>query len=167
MAIRVRRVAAGDWPELKAIRLRALATDPRAFASTLAREQAFDDQVWIDRARASGVATDVATWIGEDDAGQMLGMMGAHLGTDGAMLFGTWVDPRARGAGLGGQLLDSVLDWIASVAPGSAVKLAVNPELRAAVRLYQSRRFVRTGASQPLEHAPGASIDEMVLVVAR
>ncbi len=167
MAIEVRRVRPDDWPEMKRIRLLALATDPLAFGGTLERERAFPDQVWIDRARASAASREVATWVAEDGAGRMVGMMGAHLTADGARLFGSWVEPPARGAGIGGRLLDAVLAWIAGVAPAAPVTLWVNAELAAAVRLYQSRGFTRTGASAPIEHTGGVSIHEMERVLAR
>ncbi len=167
MAIEVRRAAAEDWPEMRRLRLLALATDRTAFGRTLEEERAFADQVWIDRARASAASREVATWVAEDDARRMVGMLGAHVAGDGAELFGTWVDPSARGAGLGGRLLDAVLAWIAGVAPAAAVKLWVNPELAAAVRLYESRGFARTGRSAPIEHTAGVCSDEMVLAPRR
>lgn len=167
MPVTIRPVTAGDWREMKRIRLLALATDRLAFGATLEKEGAFADQVWIDRARASADARDVTTWVAEDPGGQLVGMMGAHVGPDGAWLFGSWVDPRVRGAGIGGRLLDAVLAWVAGVAPAAVVRLCVNPAFAAAVRLYQSRGFVRTGASSAFEHAPGVSADEMILAAAR
>jgi ribosomal protein S18 acetylase RimI-like enzyme len=168
MPIAVRRVTADDWPAMKRVRLLALETDRLAFGATLEEEAAFPDQVWIDRARASAAGSDVATWIAEDQAsGQTVGMMGAQVGPNGARLFGTWVDPRVRGAGVGGRLLDALLGWIAGVAPGAPVGLCVNPAFQAAVRLYQSRGFVRRGCSTPIAHASDLPTDEMVLTPAR
>jgi ribosomal protein S18 acetylase RimI-like enzyme len=46
----VRQLAADDWAELRAARLAALAEAPYAFASTLAREEAYDDALWRSRA---------------------------------------------------------------------------------------------------------------------
>jgi hypothetical protein len=42
----VRPVQPDDWAALREIRLRALADSPSAFASTLEREQAFDEREW-------------------------------------------------------------------------------------------------------------------------
>ena len=168
MPITIRPVTADDWREMKRIRLLALATDRMAFGAALEQEHAFADQVWIDRARASALGREVTTWVAEDDdAHRMVGMMGAHVGADGARLFGAWVDPAARGAGIGGRLLDAVLGWVAAVAPGAVVKLCVNPAFAAAVRLYQSRGFTRVGCSSGLQHAADISTDEMVLSPAR
>jgi GNAT superfamily N-acetyltransferase len=167
MSVTVRLVTPDDWREMKRLRLRALATDRLAFGATLEQERAFPDRVWIDRARASAAAREVATFVAADEGGALIGMMGAHVGAEGAQLFGTWVDPRVRGVGIGGRLLDAVLGWIAGVAPGAVVRLCVNPAFQAAVRLYASRGFARSGCSSPFDHAPEAVADEMVLTPAR
>src|SRR5579871_3401846 len=102
MKVTVRRVAAGDWREMKRVRLAALAADRMAFGSTLEAEAAFGDDVWIDRARVSATSADRATWAAVAGDGRMVGMMGAHVEGAAAKLFGSWVDPAARGAGIGG-----------------------------------------------------------------
>ena len=45
----IRRLRAEEWPEYRAIRLRALADAPDAFGSTHAVEQPKPDQYWMDR----------------------------------------------------------------------------------------------------------------------
>jgi ribosomal protein S18 acetylase RimI-like enzyme len=109
MKLRVRRVAAADWREMKRIRLAALAADRMAFGSTLEAEAAFADEVWIDRARQSATSAARATWVAFAEDGRMVGMMGAHVADGTASLFGSWVEPAARGAGAGGQLLDALI----------------------------------------------------------
>jgi len=46
----IRRIRADEGLRLKALRLRALADSPMAFGSTLAREQAYPDALWHERA---------------------------------------------------------------------------------------------------------------------
>jgi len=58
--ISVRRVRAGEWRALRALRLRALAEAPNAFGSTLARESAFPDDTWRERAAAAALRQSIA-----------------------------------------------------------------------------------------------------------
>jgi GNAT superfamily N-acetyltransferase len=162
MAVSVRRIAAGDWREMKRVRLAALAADRMAFGSTLEAEAAFGDDVWIDRARVSATSAERATWVAVAEDGRMVGMMGAHLEGASAKLFGSWVDPAARGAGVGGRLLDAVVGWVEAAHPAMPISLSVNPAFAAAVRLYESRAFVLTGAWEPIDHAPAVRCLTMI-----
>ena len=49
----IRRATVDDWEASRDIRLRALAESPDAFLSTLEREAAFDDEVWMSRLEGS------------------------------------------------------------------------------------------------------------------
>src|SRR5262249_4141311 len=68
----IRRIRPGEGLKLRALRLRALADTPMAFGSTLAREQAFPESVWHERAagaaaglgRATFIAAEADQWIG-------------------------------------------------------------------------------------------------------
>jgi ribosomal protein S18 acetylase RimI-like enzyme len=73
-----------------------------------------------------------------------------------------WVSPSHRGRGIGGALLDTLLDWAARLDPGATVVLSVNPGQRAAAELYRSRGFRSTGVIEPLGHTPGEFVHEMV-----
>jgi ribosomal protein S18 acetylase RimI-like enzyme len=162
MEVTIRRVTASDWREMKRVRLAALATDRMAFGSTLEAESAFSDDVWIDRARESASSDERATWVAFAEDGQMLGMVGVHISDHDANLFGMWVDPAVRGGGIGGRMLDALIGWLETRYPAKTISLSVNPTLGAAVRLYESRGFAPTGASKPIDHAPGARCEVMV-----
>jgi len=73
-----------------------------------------------------------------------------------------WVDPRWRGKGIGGELLDAGLAWAASALPGRPVYLEVNPTQTVAIHLYESRGFRPTGVTRPLGHGPRGTVTEMV-----
>src|SRR5437764_13735273 len=51
--ISVRRAGPAEWAALRQVRLAALADSPAAFASTLKREQEFDEAEWRRRAEAT------------------------------------------------------------------------------------------------------------------
>jgi ribosomal protein S18 acetylase RimI-like enzyme len=158
----VRRIRADDWPALRALRLRALATDPMAFGSTLAREQSFEEALWRERASRDATSATSSQWVAEEPSGRFVGSA-VVAEMDGALhVFGMWVDPARRGEGLGGRLLDAGLAWAGQALPGGAVVLHVNPSQEVAVRLYLSRGFRKTGKSEPLGHTDGVFIVEMV-----
>ena len=77
-------------------------------------------------------------------------------------VFGMWVEPSCRGQRIGSRLLDTALDWARDVFPGQALRLDVNPRQTAAVLLYESRGFRRSGADRPLGHTEGEVRYEMM-----
>jgi ribosomal protein S18 acetylase RimI-like enzyme len=157
----IRRLRESDVAALRTLRLAALSADPMAFGSTHAREAAFDEAKWTDRVRQGATSTDGATWVAEADGVGLVGMIVALLQDHAVHVFGMWVDPSYRGQGLGGRLLDVLLEWAAVRAPASPVVLSVNPTQLSAVRLYLGRGFRPTGVVEPIGHTPGVVVHEM------
>ena len=158
----VRRVLAADWQALRRLRLRALESDPLAFGSTLSEELGVPDQRWRDRATTGAESPTSGQWVAEEVSGELVGsIVVAEVGNQ-LYVFGMWVEPRLRGRGIGGRLLDTGLAWAAATFPGREVRLDVNPRQAGAVRLYESRGFRRSGPDRPLGHTPGESRYEMV-----
>jgi len=61
-----------------------------------------------------------------------------------ATVFGVWVEPALRGHGLGGRLVDAIVEW--AVARGAErVQLWVTEDNDAARMLYERHGFVCTG----------------------
>lgn len=169
----IQRVRRTDTELLRDVRLRALADAPFAFGSTVARELGFPDAFWEQRAAESEdgehgvvfVATRGSTGIGmaggfvppqrqqTDAAGESAKARTA----DGlvVLVWGMWVDPTARRAGLGRDLLWSVLGW-ARQRGAVTVRLAVTEgEASApACALYETLGFVATGERDALESNP-------------
>jgi hypothetical protein len=74
----VRRVSPEEGLRLRALRLRALADTPAAFGSTLAREEAFADAVWHERATQGALGEISVTYVaGEGDrwVGMVTGLL--------------------------------------------------------------------------------------------
>ena len=162
-AVHIRRVRQDDWPALRALRLKALAHDPLAFGSTLARESKFPDEQWKERVANAASSNAGATFVADSGASGLIGMAGIAFFGGEWHVWGMWVGPEHRRKGLGGRLLDAGLRWWRTVAPGQPIRLDVNPRQGDAVRLYESRGFRRTGVSSPLGHTEGETIDAMVL----
>src|SRR5262245_46792219 len=66
-AVHIRRIRADEGLRLRDIRLHSLADSPMAFGSTLAREEAYPEALWNERA-ANGAAGDKSvTFVAEHD----------------------------------------------------------------------------------------------------
>jgi ribosomal protein S18 acetylase RimI-like enzyme len=152
--IEVRRADVAEWEVVRDVRLRALADSPSAFASTLAREQAFEKEDWLRRiepgpsflawadARAVGCAAGFAESAGE-----------WHL-------VAMWVEPAHRGTPAAAELVEAVCRSARADGAG-AVRLWVadgNPRAR---RFYERLGFVPTGERQPLPSDPAVGEELM------
>ena len=153
MAVETRRARAADWEALRQLRLRALAEDPDAFASTLDTEVALPAEVWRQRAEGGPAS---ATFIARQD-GVDVGLAGVFAEPDppGRMhLISMWVDPRHRRQGVALALVDLVVGWAAE-RRASELVLWVADQNDPARRLYERLGFRPTGARQPLPSNPG------------
>lgn len=150
--VELRALGEEDWELWRDLRHRVLATDPDAFGSTLEREQAFTEADW--RLRV-GVGRSFVAFVDGRPVG-----MGGLLAEDsgGWSVVAMWVDPEARGLGIGRRVLEHV---VAPVPAGAEVGLWVtdgNP----ARHLYESAGFVGTGEVAPLR--PGSPLTKSRLV---
>jgi ribosomal protein S18 acetylase RimI-like enzyme len=147
----VRRIRADEAALLRSLRLRALVESPDAFGSTVERETAFDEDTWAERAAAGATAEDTATFVAEAD-GEAAGMLTVALDAERpeqAKLFGLWVDPAARGAGLGEALMLAAEGWAGERA-ARVVTLWVVESNVSAIRLYERLGYAATGERHPL-----------------
>lgn len=146
----VRRLGPDDWPVWRAVRLAALADAPRAFGSSLAREETYgeaDWRRWLDP--ASGLTA--VAMLGEDVVGAVGGYTPA--GADSVLLVAMWARPELRGRGIGNALVADVLAW-ARENGWSTVRLRVADGNDAARRLFERNGFAATGEHEPLESDP-------------
>lgn len=152
----LRRAGPRDWEIVRALRLRALATDPDGFSATLATEQEWPATVWPER-----LAADQPTYLALD-TGEAVGMAGGFALADSerAMVWGMWVAPEARGRGHGRRLLAAVVEWARSV--GRTPYLHVS-EGNSARLLYARDGFESTGQWFPLREGSLVRVEEMVL----
>ena len=155
----IRRIGIDEWGALRDLRLRALAEDPDAFGMTLDDASGQSETEWRD-------------WIGSPQRGFFAAV--ADDGTFVAMavgapvddrpraagLFGMWVAPEARRAGIGTALVDSVEDW-ARAAGYARVGLGVTMTNTSAIRLYERRGFVDIGERHPLRDGSDLMIQIM------
>jgi ribosomal protein S18 acetylase RimI-like enzyme len=139
-ALTVRRLVEDDWPQLRAVRLAALADAPYAFSSTLAREQQFTEQTWRERA---GSGRTFAAWDGHTILGLATG-----LPEDGGWhLVGMWVSATVRGSGVADRLVAAVCE-LARQSGAASVTLWVTEVNGRARAFYRRLGFVPTGGRE-------------------
>ena len=146
MTIELRTIEERDWELVRALRLRSLAEDPEAFASTLAEEAAFDDAIWIARAKgnAEGVATTGVLAIVD---GVAAGLAVGVRKPDAVELNALWVAREARGQHAGRALVEAVCAWArACRVPWLELEVALTSH--AAQALYRKLGFELTATPE-------------------
>jgi GNAT superfamily N-acetyltransferase len=170
ISLEVRQIRAGEGLRLRALRLHALADAPTAFGSTFAREEAFPESVWHERAAGGAGGGDRITFVAEQD-GQWVGLA-TGLAEDpedprqtGPVLVGMFVDPTARRHGVGAMLVEGVAGW-ARARGAARLSLWVFSSNEPAIALYRKCGFRPTGETKPLAHTPTLAELRMVRDVA-
>ncbi|MGN6578020.1 MAG: GNAT family N-acetyltransferase [Nocardioides sp.] len=163
----VRLTTVEDWQAWRDLRLRSLQDSPDAFGSTYAREAAFTDDDWRDRARgaAPGPGLEVQArgpavlaWAGD----RPVGMGGGFSDLPGWLhIVAMWTDPAWRGRGVGEAVVGFLVEWAAG--RGLRVHLDVETGNAGARRLYERCGFVGTGETRPLREGSAHVVERMVL----
>ena len=140
------------WREAKRLRLEALKTTPEAFASSYEDEASFADEIWIGRLATAFKRDGAMTFFAEVD-GALVGMAGATWSTKAklrhvAEVYGVYVRPGRRGRGIAKALLTKLLAELESLGQIEKVKLEVNSESGAALRLYEKLGFEIVGVAR-------------------
>lgn len=162
----IRRIRPDEGPRLRTLRLRALADAPMAFGSTLARESAFTDEAWQDRAQRGASGTEGVTFVAELE-GQWVGIAtGLPRDPDApedprAVLVGMYVSGEARGHGVGAALVDAVVGW-ARERKADGLGLWVTATNATAIALYRRCGFQSRDERRPLPHTPSVEMLRMV-----
>jgi len=155
----IRGLTAQDWRELRDARLAALAEAPYAFASTLAREKAFLEETWRERA---GSGRTFGAWRDETIVGLATGFPAEPPAE--WHLVGMWVAPECRGQGVADLLVAAVCDLARQSGAGSVTLWVTDVNDRARA-FYRRLGFAPTGQRQLLR--PGEWEEELSLPMQR
>ncbi len=145
----IRPVLPGESQRLRELRLRALRDSPRAFAASLAAEEAQPASYWSELVAQSGPARDgvVLVTISERRWIAMAASRWFSRAEGIAQLWGMWVEPAARGQGLGRALIDGIASW-ASERGAILLRLGVIEPAAEIESFYQHLGFRRTGETK-------------------
>jgi ribosomal protein S18 acetylase RimI-like enzyme len=155
------RLVADDWRYYREIRLAMLQESPSAFGTTRAQTASYDEQLWRQRLTENAV---MLARVGTTPTGSVMYSEKDTTEPGDCALFGMWVDPGFRGAGVGRALVDAVIEQ-ARARGKRRVVLHVVAGNDPAIRLYQQAGFVPTGHSVPYPHDDQLVEVEMALVL--
>jgi ribosomal protein S18 acetylase RimI-like enzyme len=142
MRIELRRVVADDWRTVRALRLRALAEAPDAFAATLDEELALEESRWQAWAASNGQAQSTIGFFALCDgteAGLAVGVR-SEADPNTVVLNALWVAPEARHCGAASILVEAVRTWARELA-ADKMELTVTKTSHAAIALYERLGF--------------------------
>lgn len=159
--VEVRRTSAEQWEVLRSVRLAALADAPRAFTSTLAREQALTEADW--RRRAGGTCW--LAWDGDRAVGTVA-LVPDDVSDSALQLVGMWVEPAVRGRGAAAALVEAACACARALGAAEACLWVADGNDRAR-RAYERWGFAATGERQPLPGDPTRTEDRMRRVLDR
>ena len=163
--LQVRQLAREEWPLLRDLRLAALTDAPDQFAETCVLASQRSSEEWIVQTSSDTPGAASRTYVAEVD-GVAVGMAFAIQDrTDAATgrLGGMWVEPDARGIGIGMALVTAVLNWSRDRRM-QRVRLWVVP-CTTADRLYRRAQFIPTGTQKPFPGDDSRSVIEMQLTL--
>ncbi|MBK5306205.1 MAG: GNAT family N-acetyltransferase [Frankiaceae bacterium] len=143
----------GDWPQLRALRLEALADTPIGFLETLAAARDQPDEEWQARAARSaegGERCQVMAWDGR----RPVANCACFLRDGAAWLAAVYVSPAYRGQGLLAELAERCSAW-AREQGAEVLRLEVHEANARAQAAYRRLGFVMTGDRARYPLPPG------------
>jgi GNAT superfamily N-acetyltransferase len=153
--VTVRPLAAEELALLRALRLRALADAPEAFARTHADLSAQSDAWRADMTRSLTGSGRNVMFVAEDaaaPAGMAFGIVNRER-SDTAHLGGMWTDPGQRGRGIGRALGEAVLGWARARGSIRVVRWVTEGN-KPTIALYERLGFAPTGRRDRLASNP-------------
>ena len=112
--IDVRAIRVDDWPQVRAIRLEALADTPSAYATTYEEATAFSDSLWIERAKASVAGVEQLTVLGFDGdkaVSLAIGLLRERHDALVTVVVSVYVTPSVRGTGTADRMFPLIHAW--------------------------------------------------------
>ena len=156
-----------EWQECKQLWLRALQTDQAAFSSVYADNLNYPDTKWQERLDASKNRKGSRALYARVD-GKLVGMIGAlwedKVTTNHwATVFGMYVDPEYRCRQIGQKLIAALETDLKSNKNFRKLKLGVNAEQLAAVKLYTKMGFTSIGVYNEDLHVGDKFYDVIIM----
>jgi ribosomal protein S18 acetylase RimI-like enzyme len=158
LAYLVRRIAPGEWRELRAIRLEAVRDTPTAFSTSYAELASCPDVFWREQAAAEATSDTGAIFVacGQDDEWVGSVSVGPLIEVpDHAHLYALYVRDGHRGpTGLGARLVEAAIRFAEQHIDVSRLTLGVHENNGRALAFYRRIGFRMTGKVIPYRPNP-------------
>lgn len=153
--VEVRPIWPHEWEAVKAIRLEALQDTPSAYVTTHAEAAAYEDQVWIDRARDSALGQNQLTVLGLSGDQPVALNIGLLKRRRTVLVFvSVFISPAFRGRGIGERTFSLLEDW-GREKGASEASLWVEDSNDRARGFYEKIGFAQTDDRQPIPNDSG------------
>ena len=165
---RVRRLSAKDAAAYVELRRRALETDPRAFASSVEDDLGLSiDYLQETLGDASASAATVILGLFEPRLVGVLGLVRERKlkARHKARLWGLYVSPEQRGAGIGQSLLAAAYDLARGIPGVEQLHVGVSTSSDVAIRLYEQFGFSVFGVERRALKIGDHYEDEILMVL--
>lgn len=157
--IEIRKLDEDHWRGYRELRLEALKNEPIAFSSSYEEELELTENDW--RTRINNVLFAISDNV---PIGMIVIGFNNRIKTKHVVeIFGVYVKEKYRDRGIGKKLMDAAMRTIQENGNVSKVKLGVNPEQRAAVKLYEDCGFRCVGSLISEIKVDGKYYDEFIM----
>lgn len=155
----IRKLDEDRWKEYRDLRLEALNKEPIAFGSSFDEDKNISEEEWRKRMENALFALSKDKLIGMIVSVQNNKIKTKHV----ANIFSFYVVSEYRGQGVGKKLINSVLTQIQKSKEVVKVKLSVNFEQKAAIKLYQNFGFKIVGQLKKELYVECRFYDELIM----
>jgi ribosomal protein S18 acetylase RimI-like enzyme len=142
--VEIRKLPPDRWREYRDLRLEALKREPSAYGSSIEETKKLAEKEWRKRIKSVLFALSDDRPVGMIVYVFNQGLKSRHI----AEIYGFYVSADYRGQGIGTGLLERALSLIQENKRVIKVELAVNPEQRAAVKIYRKAGFAVSGRTE-------------------
>jgi ribosomal protein S18 acetylase RimI-like enzyme len=135
--IEIKKLKPDKWKDYRDLRLDALKNEPLAFASSYREEKNITRHEWKKRSKNALFAV-----LGDKPIGMIVYLFNDKIKTKHiAHIFGVYVKKEYRGREIGKNLIEDVLKIIEENVNISKIRLIINPDQKAAVKIYENFGF--------------------------
>lgn len=161
--VQIIEIEPSHWQIYRDVRLRSLQESPDAFCSTYELESKRTEEQWISRfdPNLGPIGYPLFAFLNSQVVGLAWGRIDKECPSLGHV-FQMWVNPTARGKGIGRHLLMAILSWFRGQGVAK-VELGVTCGNSNARKLYESLGFMAYGEPEQLRSGSKILFQSMVL----